>query len=112
MAESKRQLLSIGVFCIIVVVAILLVALQVIPWTQTIPFVLVFFGVAIVALAAVRSGSATKYERGAFSTAVMGVLLMAVGGAWYLFAYNWLYSVALLILLIGGVAIAAALRRK
>ena len=42
----------------------------------------------------------------------MGVLLMALGGAWLLFSVNWLYSLALLLLVLGAIAIVAALRRK
>jgi hypothetical protein len=42
----------------------------------------------------------------------MGVLIMALGGAWFLLAYNWIYSVALLLLALGAIAIASAMRRK
>ena len=42
----------------------------------------------------------------------MGVLLMALGGAWFLFGYNWIYSVALLLLALGAIAIASAMRKK
>ena len=42
----------------------------------------------------------------------LGLLLIAVGGAWYLFPVNALYSLALVLLVFGALAIAAALRRK
>jgi hypothetical protein len=42
----------------------------------------------------------------------MGLGLIVLGGAWYLFPYNWLYSLALILLALGGIAIASALRRK
>ena len=42
----------------------------------------------------------------------MGVLLMALGGAWFLFGYNWIYSLALMLLALGVIAIASAMRRK
>ncbi len=112
MAENKRHLLSVGAFCIILVVAILLVAFNVIGWTLIFPFVLALFGIWLIALSAMRSQSAQKYERGSFSTAILGSILIILGGAWYLFSINWLYSLALLILLIAAIAIAAALRRK
>jgi hypothetical protein len=113
MAESKRQLLSIGVFFIIIVVAILLVAAGVIhPWWLIFPVILVLAGLWTLALAAMRGSSPQKYERGAFSTLNMGLLLIAVGGAWYLFTYNWLYSLALILLVLGAIAIAVALKRK
>jgi hypothetical protein len=112
MAESKRQLLSIGVFFIIIVVAILLVAANVISWWLIVPVILVLAGVWTLALAAMRSSGPQKYERGAFSTLNLGLLMIAVGGAWYLFTYNWLYSLALILLVLGAIAIAAALKRK
>jgi hypothetical protein len=112
MSESRRQLLTIGVFFIVVVVAILLFAANVIGWTLIIPVVLLLFGIWMLALAAMRSSKPQKYERDTFSTIAMGVLLIAVGGAWYLFPINWLYSLILILLLCGVVAVAAAMRRK
>ena len=113
MAESRRQLLSIGAFFIIIVAAILLYAAQVIKdWTLIFPIIFVLSGCWAVVLAAMRSSSPQKYERGAFSTMGLGLLLIALGGAWYLFAYNALYSLALILAVLGALAIAAALRRK
>jgi len=112
MAEAKRQLLSIGAFFIVVVIAILLYVAGAINWSLIVPFVLVLFGVWILALAGMRSSTLQKYERGVFSTLSLGLLLVAVGGAWYLFAFNPLYSLALILLVFGALAIAAALRRK
>jgi len=113
MAESRRQLLSIGVFFIIIVAAILLYAAQVITdWTLIFPIIFVMSGCWTLVLAALRSSSPQKYERGAFSTMGLGLLMIALGGAWYLFAYNALYSLALILLVLGALAIAAALRRK
>ena len=112
MSESKRQMLTIGVFCIILVVAILLVATNLLKWTLLPPLVLALFGIWILALAAMRVASPQKYERGSFSTMAMGLGLIVLGGAWYLFPYNWLYSLALILLALGGIAIASALRRK
>jgi hypothetical protein len=105
-------LLSIGVFFIILVIAILLVAVNVIAWTLAVPVVLALFGVWMLALAAMQASSPQKYERSSFSTLALGLCLIAVGGAWYLFAFNWLYSLALLLLVLGALAIATALRRK
>ena len=112
MSESRRQLLTIGVFCIILTVAILLAAAEIIGWGFFVPLVLVLFGVWLLGLAAMRGIKSQKYERGSFSTAIMGFLVVGAGGAWYLFSYGWLYSVAVLLLVAAGAAIAAALRRK
>ena len=112
MAESKRQLLTIGAFFIILVVAILLVATNIITLGLIVPLVLGLFGLWILVLAVMRGATPQKYERGAFSTMAMGVGLIVLGAAWFLFSYNWLYSLALILLALGAIAIAAALRRK
>ena len=112
MAEDRRQLLTIGVFFIVLVVAIVLYAAGAINWTLIVPVVLAIFGIWLVALAAMHSSNPQKYERGAFGTAIMGLLLVALGGAWYLFDFNWLYSLALILVVLAAAAIAAALKRK
>ena len=112
MAESKRQLLSIGVFLLIIVAVILLFALAIIEWTLIIPLILVLSGMWMVILAGVRSSSPQKYEQSAFNTMGLGLFMIAVGGAWYLFGINWLYSLALILLVLAAIAIAAALKRK
>ncbi len=112
MSENRRQLLSIGAFFIIIVVAILLFATSIITLGLIVPLVLGLFGIWIVVLAAMRSSNPQKYERSAFSTMAMGGCLIVLGAAWYLFSFGWLYSLALILLAIGLIAIAAALRRK
>ena len=112
MSEDRRQLLSVGIFLIILVVSIVLYAVGVIDWTLIVPVILVLLGIWLVALAAMRSRNPTKYERGSFATLSMGLLLIAVGGAWYLVGVNWLYSLALILLVLAILAIAAALRHK
>jgi len=112
MSESKRQLLSIGVFLLIIVAVILLFAVALIQWTLIIPLILVLSGCWTLVLAGMRASNPQKYERGAFSTTGLGLFMIAVGGAWYLFGINWLYSLALILLVLAAIAIAAALRRK
>jgi len=113
MAENRRETLSIGVFLIIIVIAIMLYATQIISdWMLVIPIILVLSGCWTLVLAGVRSTNLHRYERDAFSTMSLGLLLIAVGGAWYLFAFNPIYSLALILLILGALAIATALRRK
>ncbi|MGD0995927.1 MAG: hypothetical protein ABR909_10450 [Candidatus Bathyarchaeia archaeon] len=113
MSESRRQLLSIGVFFIIAVVAILVYAANLIGnWLNIFPTIFILFGIWLLIMAAMRAQSPQKYERTPFGTLEMGVILMALGGAWLLYGTNYLYSVALLLLALGAIAIAAALRRK
>jgi hypothetical protein len=112
MSESSRQLLTIGVFFITVVVALLLSVIVLADWFLFIPIVLVLSGLWALALAGIRASKPQKYERGTFSTMALGLCMIAVGGAWYLFAFGWLYSLVLILLVLGALAITAALRRK
>ena len=114
MAESKRQLLLIGVFFIVLVVAILLYAFKVLKdWTLIFPTVLLLYGFCVLALAGTRSSSPQKYERSAYSTVQIGVLLVALGAAWFVFVYvGILYSIVILLLALGAIAIVSAMRKK
>ena len=106
-------MLSVGVFLIIIVVAITIYAAQVITdWTLIFPLVFVLCGCWTLVLAGMRASNPQKYERGAFSTLSLGFVLIALGGAWYMFAINPLYSLAIILLVFAALAIAAALRRK
>jgi hypothetical protein len=113
MAQSNRDLLSIGAFLIVIVVAILLYAANLISLGLIVPVILVLSGCGALVLAGIRASNRQKYERGAFSTMGLGLLLIAVGGGWFLFSVNLaLYGLALILLVIAAIAIAAALRRK
>jgi CHASE2 domain-containing sensor protein len=112
MSESNRQLLTIGVFFVAFVVAILLAFVVLENWVWTIPLFLLFAGLWLTVLGAMRSNKTVKYERSSFSTIALGLCSIAVGGAWFLFSYGWVYSLALILLVIGALAIAAALKRK
>ena len=112
MSESNRQLLTIGVFFITVVVALLLSVIVLADWFLFIPIVLVLSGCWALALTGIRASKPQKYERGTFSTMALGLCMIAVGGAWFLFAISWLYSLVLILLVLGALAIVAALRRK
>ncbi len=112
MSSSDRQLLSFGVFLIIVVVGILLALAGVIGWDLFVPVVLVLSGFWAIALAGLRAGKPQRYERGTFSTMALGFGLIGISAAWYLFSINWLYSLIVILLIVAALSIAAALRRK
>jgi hypothetical protein len=112
MSSSDRQLLSIGLFLIIFVAGILLAVAGIIGWVLFIPIVLVLSGSWALALAALRSKNPQKYERSSFNTLASGLCLIAVGGAWFLFSFNWLYSLVVILLVVAGLVIATALKRK
>jgi len=116
MADTgKSGLVSIGVFLIIVVMSILLYQpLQIIKdWTLLLPLIIALSGCWLAVLAGMRHSSPQKYERGPFSTLSWGLLLVAIGGAWFMYDYGWwYYSLAIVLLALATLAIAAALKRK
>lgn len=112
MSESTRNLLTIGVFVLIIVVAIVLYMAGLIGWMAIVPVVLLLSGLWLLALGALRGSKPVKYERSSFSTIALGLVAIAVGGAWFLFDINWLYSLIVILLVVAALTIAAALKRK
>jgi len=111
MPRRTLGLLSFGVF--VVIVAICLIAympLGLITADAIVPLIFAFFGIWVVVLAGIRTKSPEKHERGAFSTFGWGILLIAIGGAWFLAELNLIYSLILLLIVIGVLAVATALR--
>ena len=114
MAEGgNRGLLSIGVFLIILVISIILYTpLELIHWSLIPALILTLYGCWTMVLAGIRASNPHKYERGPFSTFALGLILIAIGGAWFTYSIEPLYSAAIVLLVLGALAIAAALRRK
>lgn len=105
--------MSIGVFFVTIVVALLFYLAQLVTdWLLIVPLVILFNGLWFLALGVMCMGSSRKYERSPFSTAALGLIAIAVGGAWFLFSLNWIYSVIVVLLVVAGIAIAAAIQRK
>jgi hypothetical protein len=105
---------------LLVIVALVLGALAVgiiARLDEVLALIIAFYGVWTVVLAGIRTQNPEKYGRGAYSTLVMGIVLIAVGGSWYLYiaTANLILSIVLLLLVIGILAVASALpsiRRK
>ena len=112
MSNSDRQLLSFGVFLIIIVVGILLATAGIIGWGLFVPVVAVLCGLWAIALGGIWLSKTRKYERGSFSTMASGAGLIALGAAWYLFGINWIYSLVVILLAIAALAIVTSLRSK
>jgi cobalamin synthase len=114
MADGNRGLLTIGVFLVIVVVGIILYQpLQIIrDWMLVLPFIIALAGCWIIALAGMKASSPQKYEIGGFATLSWGLLLVAIGGAWFLYGFGWYYSIIVILLALAGLVIAVALKRK
>jgi hypothetical protein len=73
---------------------------------------LLLSGLWLLALGAIRQSKPVKYERSSFSTMAVGFIAVAVGGAWFLFRFNWLYALIVILLVIAALAIVAAFKRK
>ena len=110
--ENNRATLSIGIFFLITVVALLLYIVGLISWVLIVAVILLLSGLWILVLAALRSGKPIKYARSGFSTVALGLITIGIGGAWFVFGLNWLYSVIVILLVIAAIAIAAALQHK
>ena len=114
-SKAQRDLLTFGVFLIVVVIGILLwQPLQVIDYWLIFRFVIFVGGCWVVVLAGMQSRNTMKYAMGAFVLVAWGVILIAIGGAWFLYSYTYVYaySVVVFLLAFAAIAIAAALRRK
>ncbi len=110
---GDRGLLSIGIFLITLVVSIVLYTpLGFIDWSLIPPSILAMYGCWMLILAAIRRSSPRRYERSPFETSALGLSLIAVGGAWFASAYNLVYSMVIVLLLLAILAVTAALRRK
>jgi len=111
---ADRNLLTIGALFVIIVVSVLLYvpAGLLTAWWMILATMIVLFGGWLMALAVMQRSNPEKYGRGAFSYFGWGLLLIAMGGAWFLYTYNWVYSLAVTLLVLGALAIAAAFRRK
>jgi len=111
MPRQQLDLLSFGV--LVVIIAIMLAAFA--PsqdWGSMISLTLLLFGFWVIVLAGIRVKTPEKYGRSAFSIFIWGILLLAVGGAWYLNILtqgNILYSVVLFLVIIGILTVASAL---
>ncbi|MCX8149917.1 MAG: hypothetical protein N3D85_00185 [Candidatus Bathyarchaeota archaeon] len=112
MAENKQMLLTIGAFILILAVSITLYAVNIINWSQIAPLILALSGIWLLYTAWAQRKTPKKYQRSAFSTMSLGLLLLAVAGAWYLLSFSWLYSLSLLLFTIAALIIVAALKHK
>jgi hypothetical protein len=97
---------------LVIIIAILLVAFAP-DWGSITSLTLMLYGLWVIVLARIRNKTPEKYGRSAFSLLIWGILLLTIGGAWYLniLTENILYSVVLLLVIVGVVALASALLR-
>jgi len=108
----QYEMLSFGVLMVVAAVVLVAYALLIITrLDEVLALIIAFYGVWTMVLAGIRTKNPEKYGRGAYSTLVMGVLLTALGGAWVLYIErtNIIVTVALLLVVVGILAVASAL---
>ena len=112
MAKSQRGLLNLAVLLVIAAVVIILGALKVISWWGVVPLIIALYGCWFIIFAGTGGRFQSKYTRSAFSTFGWGMLLAAIGFGWYLnvYGWSWIYTVAIVILLLGILGLVAVLR--
>jgi len=107
------RLLSIGVFMLIVAICLMAYgAHYIMRLDEVFSLTIALYGVWVMILAGIKRPNQEKYERVSFSTFASGILLTAIGGAWFLNIQTaqWVYSLALVVLVLGILVVVAALR--
>ncbi|MCW3980544.1 MAG: hypothetical protein NWF11_03620 [Candidatus Bathyarchaeota archaeon] len=111
----KRQLglLTLGVFLIIVAIWVGAFILSLITFNDVLPLVLLSSGIWTVVIAAVKAVRPKK-NGGAFGIFGWGTLFIVVGGSWYFSSLGMPieFTVVFVLLLLGALAIAAALKSR
>jgi hypothetical protein len=107
---AKMDVLSAGVIVIIIAICLLLYTpLGYIDISMIPSLIIALVGIWIMILAGAKAKTPSKYGRTPFSIFGWGALLTAVGGAWFL-SFSWIYSLALVLIIVGILAVLAALR--
>jgi len=112
MARQQSDMLSLGVLLVIVAIVLIAYAAKTVTGLdQVLALIVALYGVWTIVLAGIRSGNPEKYGRGAYSTLIMGVVLTAIGGLWFLTisGMSFIITLALLLVIIGIVAVVSAL---
>jgi len=106
-------LLTLGAFIIIVAVVVVAYAANLlVSWLETVPLIVALYGCWLIAESGIRTKNPSKYARSAFSLFGWGMLLAAIGFGldFNLRGMDLLYTLAVVLLLLGILAIVAALK--
>jgi hypothetical protein len=114
---QQYETLSIGVLMVIIALMLVAYSSGIVDLGQMMALIITFYGVWTVILGGIRIRNPEKYGRGAQSTLTMGIVLIAIGGAWLLLSagVSVILAIALLIVIVGILAVVSALpsfRRK
>lgn len=111
MSNQQMGLLTLGAFVIIVAVVIVAFAAGLLlTWLEIVPLIVAFYGCWLIAEAGIRTRTPSKYARSPFSLFGWGMLLAAIGFGldFNLRGMDMLYTLAVVLLLLGILAIVAA----
>jgi len=111
----SSDVLSFGVFFLILAACIAALATGILLNAfEVFSLVMAFFGVWIMALVGMRGGKEEKYARGAFSIFSWGAIVTALGTVLFLYLRGLppLYTLSALLLILGLLVVAAALRTR
>ncbi len=115
MSRGSSDILSFGVFILILAASIAAYAAGILLSVfEAFSLVMALFGVWIMALAGMRGGKEEKYVRGAFSVFSWGAIITAFGTVLFLYFRGLppLYLLSALLLILGLLVLAAALRTR
>ena len=117
MMKARREqtgILSIGVFVIIAAISLIAYGAGIMRIDEVFSVIIMSYGVWLMVLSAIAGTGNGRYGRSAFSTFSWGILLTAVGGAWFLnvLTDQWVYSLALVLLVLGVLIVVVALRSR
>jgi apolipoprotein N-acyltransferase len=116
MSKSQQGLLTAGALIIIIAIVIIAAAIPSPPisWWEVIPLIVAFYGCWLIVAAGIRTQNPSKYERSAFSLFGWGMLVAAIGFGWdfNVRGMSWVYTFAVVLLLLGILAVVAALKPK
>lgn len=112
MSKVQEGLLTLGAVIIIIALIILASAAGIISWLEAIPLIIAFYGCWLIVTAGITRTNASKYARSAFSLFGWGICLAALGFGldFTLRGFPLIYTMAIVLLLIGVLAIATALK--
>ena len=113
MQSWRQEVLTLGALIIIVAVVIIAYAANLlVSLLEIIPLIIAFYGCWLIVAAGIRARNPSKYARSAFSLFGWGMLLAAIGFGWDLNVrgMNWIYTLAVVLLLLGILAVVVALK--
>ncbi len=112
MAKKPFDILSFGVFVLLLALSLTMWASGLIELAEAPPLVIALFGIWVMALAGMKGDKTEEHGRSAFSIFSWGVLISAFGTVWFL-SYRQIlsgYLPAIFLFIIGILIVAAAIR--